>query len=307
MTPSANAQDRRGTHRPGLDLRAGGEGAVCDRRGVRHCPRPPQHAPGALPRAHWPVPSHGDHRRADAAAVYSSRPLQRQRRDPRDVQRERGRAGALRHLPVPGGQRQRGQRRLPGGGPVGREPQAGRGSPAVVGGDPRGALIPVQPPLRAGGAQEDGEGRALLLALRALRRLPLPGGRVHVRGLPRGYAAHAQPHGLPPHARRAPHLVLALGRAAPPAGRAGQHGHHHRRGHLRAPQQHAHRPRVGPRAQLRAAHRHLPHLRHHLPHGGRARGGRVRRPPALPRPGHHAQLLGPAHQDQPHLPHLRAG
>lgn len=42
------------------------------------------------------------------------------------------------------------------------------GGPAVVWRPPRGALISVQPPLWAGGAEEDGEGRPLLLALRGL-------------------------------------------------------------------------------------------------------------------------------------------
>lgn len=72
----------------------------------------------------------------------------RQRGDPRDVQREWGRAGAVRHLPIPGGQRQRGQRRLPGGGPVGREPQAGREwarTRGARGGGGGGAHRPPQP------------------------------------------------------------------------------------------------------------------------------------------------------------------
>lgn len=56
--------------------------------------------------------------------------------------------------------------------------------------------------LWAGERKKMVKGEALPLALRrGLRRVPLPGGRVHLRGLPRAHEAHAQPHVAAAHAR----------------------------------------------------------------------------------------------------------
>ncbi|XP_061418807.1 metabotropic glutamate receptor 8 isoform X2 [Lethenteron reissneri] len=169
------------------------------------------------------------------------------------------------------------------------------------------ALLYLQHAVRVRRAQEEGEGRAVLLELRALRGLLLPARRVQLPPVPLQHAPQRQPHGLRRHPHRQARVALALRRRAGLPRHPGPPHHGVRDRHLRALQRHAHRARVWPRAQLRAAHGNLPVLRHHLPHDRRAQPRRLLLPPHLPRPGHVRQLRGAAHQDQPHLPHLRAG
>lgn len=59
-----------------FQLRTGGEGSVCDGRGIRHGPCPAPHAPGALPRIPWPLPTHGKHWWQRAAQSHSRCQLQ---------------------------------------------------------------------------------------------------------------------------------------------------------------------------------------------------------------------------------------
>ena len=53
-----------------LILRAGGEGPVCDWRGVLHGPRSAQHAQGSLSWKSWPLLQDGFHKRHNAAQVH---------------------------------------------------------------------------------------------------------------------------------------------------------------------------------------------------------------------------------------------
>ncbi|XP_068507056.1 uncharacterized protein [Syngnathus scovelli] len=299
---------RLGEGGPRLLVRAGGQSAVCDGRRVRHGARLGPPPPPAVCRPRGSVPPHGPRRRQGAADAHPRRPLPRKRRDAGDVQPERRRPRPLRHLPVPDGRalgpRVQGHRAV--------EPSA---QPQHVGAKVRAAGRPwrapsrivVQRAVRAGPAQEGAEGRGVLLALRALPGLQLPGRPLRLPAVPLPAAARPQRHRLPAHPGGAAGVALALGAGARPGGRAGHGGHRRRGGRLPPPQPHARREGVRAGDELRASDGHLPVLRGHLPHGGAARRGRVLAAPPLPGSGLVPELRGSADQNQPHPAHLCPG
>lgn len=155
--------------------------------------------------------------------------------------------------------------------------------------------------------EEDGERRTVLLALRALRWLSVPGGRADVRNVSVRHEAHGEPHCLHAHTHHQAGLALALGCRAHVPGHPGHRSHSVRSDRFCALQRHAHRAGVRARAELRAADGHLPDLPHHVPDDRRAEHGGVRFTQAAARPRDVHHLLGHADQNQPHLPYFRTG
>lgn len=73
--PTLLSSSRRRKNQPGLAVRTGGQGAVCDRCCLCHGPRVAQHAHGPVSWLHGRLWEHGPRRRTYAPPVHSCRQL----------------------------------------------------------------------------------------------------------------------------------------------------------------------------------------------------------------------------------------
>ena len=146
----------------------------------------------------------------------------------------------------------------------------------------------------------------LLLDLRQVRRVRVPGGRVHVSGVRQRAPAKQQPHGLLHAAARVHVAAEHVGRRTCQRRRHRHHDHVVRVRRVLPLREHARHHGEWPRAVLRAARRLVPLLRHDVLHGGQAVAGDVRLPTRRSR--HVAQhvLRGAADENQSHFTHLQS-
>lgn len=157
----------------------------------------------------------------------------------------------------------------------------------------RGPGLGLQPALQAGGEEEDGEGDAVLLALRAVRRVPVPGRRGDLSALLLQRAAQREPHGLPLHPHRQAGVALALGRHTRLLGHAGDYRHHFCHGNVHQVQRHSHRPGFWEGTQLRPVNWDISLLHNHVSDDRQTKRCRVLLPADLLGLGDVHQLRSP--------------
>lgn len=155
----------------------------------------------------------------------------------------------------------------------------------------------MQPALPHWWEEESSKGCAVLLALWALRGIPLPGQWVHLWALFLREETQPKPYWLPTNPHHQARVALALGSGAclHLCSRHYRYNLYHR--NLYSLQWHTHCACLRSGSELCPADRYFPMLYHHLPHDCCSWYCRLLLPPHFPGPWNVLQLCCAAHQD----------